>query len=376
MSAGGFLPAPASVDLGAIRRRLASWPPGLPMAPAWAHPALHWDAGSLSIVAAPTSAGKTTFLTWQVLEWLQRSYGGEGRILVWSSETPAPLFVARLVGMLAGRPMLEVAALERRGLLEPEVAHAWSDACAWAERLIVLDDTGDASALGLADTARALAEQPEGLTAVVADYIQELPMVHPDHPDADHYARSREAEVGAVARCLRRLAAELELPVIAAAQFNRTIGKTTEFVPDLQQLRESGRIEQNASLVIGLRNAQMSGAPEAPAPGRDWEKVRNSDRLAYSAYDGNGSLAAARLGAQMGVREQFGPERTLAEVFVLKNRWRGYVGTVVPVALEPPSGRWFRLAARYVPTAGGTGKRGADRALALVGGRAHEEAGA
>ena len=376
MSGGGLSPAP--VDLRAVRRQLAAWPAGLPMADAWAHPALHWDAGSLSIVAAPTSAGKTTFLSWQVLEWLQqRSDGGTGRILIWSSETPAPLYVARLVGMLAGRPMLAVAAQERRGLLEPEVSHAWSDATVWADRLVVLDDSGDvASAGALADAARTLAAEPGGLAAVVVDYLQELPMVHPDHPDADRYARSREAEVGAVARCLRQLASELAVPVIAAAQFNRTIGKTTEFVPDLQQLRESGRIEQNASLVLGLRNAQMSGAPKAPAPGRDWAKLRG-DRLAYSAYNG---LTAARLGAQVGVREQFGPERTLAEVFVLKNRWRGHVGTVVPVALEPPSGRWLRLAARYVPPVTGS-KRGssADRALALVGsGRAQddEEAGA
>jgi replicative DNA helicase len=373
VSGRGLPPAPAAIDLAAIRHQLATWPAGLPVAPAWAHPALHWDAGALSVVAAPTSAGKTTFLAWQILDWLQLGIGAPGRILIWSAETPAPLFMARLIGMLAGQPMTAVAEQERRGLLAPEVLHAWSDAAGWADRLIVLDDTGDASALALADTARALAAEPAGLTAVIIDYLQELPMVHPDHPDADRYARSREAEVGAVARCLRQLAAELQVPVIAAAQFNRTIGQKTEFVPDLLQLRESGRIEQNAAMVLGLRNAAMSGAPDAPPPGRDWTKL-GGDRLAYHAYD---ELATARLGAQMGVREQYGPqERVLAEVFVLKNRWRGHVGIVVPVALEPASGRWLRLAARYVPpAAGSSGQRGPGsanaraRAFALVGGQ-------
>jgi hypothetical protein len=92
-----------------------------------------------------------------------------GRILAWSSETPEPLFVAGLVGRLAGQPMLVVADQELRGLLAPEVLRAWSDASQWADRLIVLADTGDASALALADTARTLATEPAGLTAVVVD---------------------------------------------------------------------------------------------------------------------------------------------------------------------------------------------------------------
>lgn len=94
-------------------------------------------------------------------------------------------------------------------------------------------------------------------------------MVPPDHPDADRYARSREVEVGMVARTLRHLAGALQVPVIAAAQFNRPIGKRTDFVPDLQELRESGRIEQNAGLVLGLRNSAMSQAEPVPTRAPD-----------------------------------------------------------------------------------------------------------
>jgi len=162
--------APTALSVSAIRAALAHWPSGLPMAAAWAHPALNWDAGSLSIVAAPTSAGKTTFLAWQILEWLERGVGAPGRVLVFSSETPAPLYAARLVGMLAGQSMLAVADQERRGLLAPEVLRAWSAASRWADRLVLIDDAGDAaSAAGLADAARALAAEPEGLAAVVVD---------------------------------------------------------------------------------------------------------------------------------------------------------------------------------------------------------------
>jgi len=356
--------APTALSVSAIRAALAHWPSGLPMAAAWAHPALNWDAGSLSIVAAPTSAGKTTFLAWQILEWLERGVGAPGRVLVFSSETPAPLYAARLVGMLAGQSMLAVADQERRGLLAPEVLRAWSAASRWADRLVLIDDAGDAaSAAGLADAARALAAEPEGLAAVVVDYLQELPLLPPDHPDAD--ARSREAEVGAVARSLRRLAAELQVPIVVACQLNRQIGRHNEFVPDLLQLRESGRIEQNAALVLGLRNAVMSGAPESPPPARGWVRTRGGD-LAYQASAAG--LADARLGAQMGVREQYGSGRVLAELFVLKNRWRGHVGTVMPVALEPPTGRWLRLAARYVPPSTAKSPGAGQRALALVGG--------
>jgi len=109
----------------------------------------------------------------------------------------------------------------------------------------------------------------------------------------------------------------------------------------------------------------MSGAPESPPPARGWGRARGGD-LAYQASAAG--LADARLGAQMGVREQYGAGRVLAEIFVLKSRWRGHVGAVIPVALEPATGRWMRLAARYVPPAAAKSPGAGQRGLALVGG--------
>lgn len=377
----GTPPLPATLDLPVVRASLAASPAGLPVHPAWRQPYVHWDAGALSVIAAPTSAGKTTMLVAQVAEWLRTGAGGDGRLLIFSCETPAPKLAAKVVGLLAGRSAWQVIHQERTGRLTSDVADAWAQLASWAGRLVIVDS--DTDSLALADHARRLADQSGGLAAVVVDYIQELPAVPVDHPDADRFMRSREVEVGTVARRLRDIAIELQVPVVAAAQFNRTVNRAGDFVPDLLQLRESARIEQAASLVLGIRNSAMSGAAEAPAsPPVGWAPAGNA---AYQVFDRMTPLAAAAFGAQIRVRELHGPDAVLTECFILKNREYGHVWSVLPFAVDFATGQMSPLEGRYVPHAGiiSDGKRrkggGADRAFALFGDRvaqSDEEAGA
>lgn len=83
-----------------------------------------------------------------------------------------------------------------------------------------------------------------GLTAIVIDYLQIL--------TADLPADSREKEIADISRALKVLAKELEVPVIALAQLNRSCetrpGKNKR--PNLSDLRESGSIEQDADVVV------------------------------------------------------------------------------------------------------------------------------
>lgn len=113
-----------------------------------------------------------------------------------------------------------------------------------------IDDHGEQSMLRIAANARRL-RRKVGIACVIVDYLQ---LVQPEDRRAD-----RHLQVGAISRRLKFLARELDLPVVALAQLNRSV-EDTKSPPKLSHLRESGAIEQDADTVILLHR------PE-PAPG-------------------------------------------------------------------------------------------------------------
>ena len=345
---------PQGIDVQAIRTQMAQIPHGLPPLKALAgvRPIVEFGPG-LNIVAAPTSAGKTTILLQQIIEWLTDAQTGTGKILLWSCETPAEFAVAKLIANVAECTMWAVIDAERKGTaVSPNIYTAWQTLGPVLSRLIILDEP--TTAQELCEVAARLTDEPDGLTALVVDYIQELPAVPARHPDAAKYARSRELEVGAVAQMLREFGHQTQTPVLSAAQFNRTVGKSADYVPDLQQLRESGRIEQNATVVLGLRNSAMSGATLRASSngGVAAEKT-------YSAWNAK-DLEDARQGAMLSVRHEHhaaADDWTLVEAFVLKNRYHGGVGTVIPFALQPEWGRCEPIQSRATVFGGGGGRK-------------------
>ncbi len=328
----------AGQSMTEIWQDIARIPRGIPALAALqgVQPHIAYQPG-LSIIAAPTSAGKTTFLIAQVAEWLLDPHL-PGKILFWSAETPRPKLWAKLLAQAAKMTMWDVVneirqAPSRHGARVPELEQARQTFAGVSERLIIMDE--DATGVGLLELADRLAAGPDGLLAVVIDYLQELPAVPDDHPWADRVSRNRELEIGWIARELRRWGMRAGVPVLAAAQFNRTVSKSSGWVPDLLQLRESGRIEQNAGLVLGLRNETMSGAQLT---------AQNNAGVAhpktYASWDPD-ALERGRQSGMLSVRHEHPAEDgwILLEAFVLKNREYGGVGTVVPMALNAAWGR-------------------------------------
>lgn len=78
---------------------------------------------------------------------------------------------------------------------------------------------------------------------VIVDYLQLVDVAK---------AESRQIEVTSLARALKRLARDLDVPVVALAQLNRGVEARLEKRPMLSDLRESGAIEQESDVVIGL----------------------------------------------------------------------------------------------------------------------------
>jgi replicative DNA helicase len=110
-----------------------------------------------------------------------------------------------------------------------------------SEAPLMIDDSPSRNMTEIAATARRLKRQDKlGLIAI--DYLQ---LVEPDNPKD-----SRQEQVARIARRLKGMARELNVPVLCLAQLNRQAEAAKENRPRLSHLRESGAIEQDADVVM------------------------------------------------------------------------------------------------------------------------------
>ena len=104
-----------------------------------------------------------------------------------------------------------------------------------------IDDSPSRTVTEIAATARRI-KRRHGLSLIVVDYLQ---LIQPDD------ARDpRQEQVAKMARRLKMIARELEVPLICLAQLNRQAEMTKDNRPKLSHLRESGAIEQDADVVM------------------------------------------------------------------------------------------------------------------------------
>jgi replicative DNA helicase len=113
---------------------------------------------------------------------------------------------------------------------------------------LFIDDTPGQSMLRIAANARRL-KLREKIKLVVIDYLQ---LIEPDNR-----RDNRQEQVAQISRRLKFLARELQIPVMALAQVNRSSEDRTEHKPRLADLRESGAIEQDADTVMLLHRPEM-----------------------------------------------------------------------------------------------------------------------
>lgn len=92
-----------------------------------------------------------------------------------------------------------------------------------------------------------LAKRKHGIRLAVLDYLQLT--------ETTGKKDSRERQVAEVSRLMKRLAGELQIPIIAACQLNRGSDKENR-LPRLSDLRESGAIEQDADVVLLLHRSE------------------------------------------------------------------------------------------------------------------------
>jgi replicative DNA helicase len=113
---------------------------------------------------------------------------------------------------------------------------------------LFIDDTPGQGMLRIAANARRL-KLRHGIRCAMVDYLQ---LIEPDNR-----RDSRQEQVAQISRRLKFLARELQIPVVALAQVNRSSEDRQDHRPRLADLRESGSIEQDADTVLLLHRPEM-----------------------------------------------------------------------------------------------------------------------
>jgi replicative DNA helicase len=208
--------------------------------------------GDLIIVAGRPSMGKTSFAL-NVAEHVAIDQGLP--IAVFSMEMGAEQLVLR---MLCSVGRIDAQRLRTGRLHEDD----WDRLTHATKRLkgvqAYIDETPALNPLELRSRARRMSRIAGGLQLIVVDYIQLM--------SASSSGENRTTEISEITRSLKSLAKELNCPVIALSQLNRTVEQRTDKRPVMSDLRESGAIEQDADLILFIYRDEVY-RPDTPDKG-------------------------------------------------------------------------------------------------------------
>ncbi len=208
--------------------------------------------GDLIIVAGRPSMGKTTF-SMNIAEHAVMTCGKP--VAVFSMEMPADSLAMRMLSSLGRIDQHKV----RTGKLEDEDWPRLTSAIGLLqEKPLFIDDTPALSPNELRTRCRRLAREHGQLGLVVIDYLQLM--------QVPGFSENRTAEISEISRSLKGLAKELDVPVIALSQLNRSLEQRPDKRPVMSDLRESGAIEQDADVIIFIYRDEVYN-PDSEAKG-------------------------------------------------------------------------------------------------------------
>ena len=213
------------------------------------------QAGDLVVLAARPSMGKTAFAI-NIAEHVALNEGLP--VAVFSMEMGASQLAVRIVGSI-GR--INQGHLRTGKLTDDE----WPRLTEAIEKLrtvsLHIDETPGLTPSELRANARRLARQCGKLGLIVVDYLQLMSGSSSDGGD------NRATELGEISRGLKMLAKELQCPVIALSQLNRSVEQRTDKRPMMSDLRESGAIEQDADIIMFIYRDEYYTKDACKEPG-------------------------------------------------------------------------------------------------------------
>jgi replicative DNA helicase len=197
-----------------------------------------FQPGDLIIVAGRPSMGKTAF-SLNIAENV--ALDSKKAVAVFSMEMGATQLATRMIGSVGRLDQHRM----RNGNLEDD---DWARLTAALGKLndasIFIDEGAGLSSFDVRARARRLSRQTGGLGLIVVDYLQLM------SGNSGRVSENRATEISEISRSLKSLAKELEVPVVALSQLNRSVEQRPDKRPVMSDLRESGAIEQDADLIL------------------------------------------------------------------------------------------------------------------------------
>ena len=210
----------------------------------------------LIIVAARPSMGKTTF----AMNLCENAAMLQDKpVLIFSLEMPGEQIMMRMLASLSRVDQTRI----RTGQLDDE---DWARISATMGILLekknmYIDDSSGLTPTEVRSRARRIYREHEGLSLIMIDYLQLMRV--PSLSD------NRTLEIAEISRSLKALAKELQVPVVALSQLNRSLEQRADKRPVNSDLRESGSIEQDADLIMFIyrdevyhENSDLKGIAE------------------------------------------------------------------------------------------------------------------
>ena len=123
-----------------------------------------------------------------------------------------------------------------------------------------IDESAGLTSTELRANARRLARQCGQLGLIVVDYLQLM-------SGSSSNEENRATELGEISRGLKMLAKELQCPVLALSQLNRSVETRPDKRPMMSDLRESGAIEQDADIIMFIYRDDYYNKESSKEPG-------------------------------------------------------------------------------------------------------------
>ena len=195
---------------------------------------LGWAKTDMIVIAARPSQGKTAL----ALNLAENAALAGHPVLFVSLETPSNMLVKR---MLSSKSKLKFRSILTANLDDTQNKYLAGQFNHYADMKMHIEDKTFALEVLKRKIRKWNKKNPHGV--VFIDYLQLIKV-----PSSGN----REQAVATISRELKELAMELEIPIIALAQLNRQANTTADKKPDLIHIRESGQIEQDANIILGI----------------------------------------------------------------------------------------------------------------------------
>ncbi len=214
----------------------------------------------LIIVAARPSMGKTA-LTVQMAQFV--ALNENTPVAIFSLEMSKEQLVAR---MICSEAKVDQNRLRTGSLIPDDWQRVGEAISRLAEAPVFIDDSPDISAMEMRAKCRRLKAERGGLGLIMIDYLQLM--------RGHKRTENRNQEIAEIARAIKGLARELQVPVIALSQLSRAVESRPDKRPMLSDLRESGSIEAEADIVMFIYREAYYKQKEAKSADQQAEEMQ------------------------------------------------------------------------------------------------------